>query len=148
MAGYEKDFVRGFLGMQRQMERLLSDAFRVGHPSSFTRDMSWSPPVDVFETEEAYVVKAELAGVRRHDLRVTFDAGRLTIEGSRQDACTQPRVSCHQMEIPYGHFRRAVFISRNVDAEGIVAHYEAGFLEVHIPRSPAELQRKVQIDVG
>jgi len=148
MGREDKDFVRSFLGMHRQMERFLSDAFRAGHPSSFTQDMAWRPPVDVFETETDYVVKVEVAGVERDRLRVSFDQGQLTVEGCREDTCTRARLSCHQMEIPYGYFKRTVFISRNVDVDGIVAHYEAGFLDVRIPRSQTHPQRKVQIDLA
>ena len=147
MAGYEKDFVRSFLGMHRQMERFLSDAFRSGQSSTFTRDAAWCPPVDVFETEDAYVVKVELAGVERGDFTVTFDQGQLTVEGCRRDACSRARVSCHQMEIAYGPFRRTVFISRHTDAEHITARCVRGFLEICIPRSEHPPQRKVRIEV-
>jgi len=147
MAGYEKDFVRNFLGMHRQMERFLSDAFRSGHPSAFSGDASWCPPVDVFETEDAYIVKMELAGVGCEDLEITYDHGQLTVEGCRHDAFSQAKVTCHQMEIPYGNFRRTIFISRNTDARGITATYDAGLLEIRIPRADKHPQDKVRIKV-
>jgi HSP20 family protein len=147
MATHEKDFVRSFLGMQREMERFLSEAFRRAHPPAFSPHMAWTPAVDVFETATHYVVKVELAGIERDRLRVQLDGGQLVIEGCRDDACPEERVTCHQMEIPYGHFRRTIFVSRDVDAEHVSAHYESGFLTVRIPRSQAGPARSVRIEV-
>jgi HSP20 family protein len=144
---HEKEFVRNFLGMHRQMERFLNDVCHYGGRPAFTGDQSWSPPVDVFQTEDGFIVKAEVAGLDLDDLEVSFEDGRLTIEGTRHEACPKASVICHQMEIPYGHFRRTISVSKEVDGERITADYEAGFLEIHLPRSKSHGRKKVQIKV-
>ncbi|HUW56348.1 MAG TPA: Hsp20/alpha crystallin family protein [Planctomycetota bacterium] len=147
MAGYEKDFLRSFLGMHRQMQHLFSHAFHAGRAPSPGGEPSWNPPVDVFETQSCYIVKVEVAGIAREDVNVEFEDGQLTIEGCRHEFSPEARVSCRQMEIPYGHFRRTVFISRNVDGDNITAGYAGGFLEICLPRSDARRHRKVDIKV-
>ncbi len=141
MAEYEKELIRRFLGMHRRMEHFL------GQASSFTAEQCWSPPVDVFETETSYIVKTEIAGLAREDVEVEFNDGQLTIEGCRHEFCTEPKVSCRQMEIPYGHFRRTIFVSRNIDGDNITASYTGGFLEIRLPRAHAPGQKKVEIKV-
>jgi HSP20 family protein len=103
--------------------------------------------VDVFETENSYVVKVEVAGLDLDNLNVTFEDGHLIVSGSRHDSCPETKVTCHQMEIPYGHFKRTMFISRNVDWDGITASYVGGFLEIRLPRAQAARRKKVKIDV-
>ena len=147
MAAREGDFIRSFVGMHRQMNRFLDDVFRYGRSPSFTAQHCWSPPVDIFETDTAYVVKVEIAGIDRQSLEVTFDDGQLTVEGCRHDFSPHAKVICHQMEIPYGHFKRSIFISRNIDGDNITAGYVAGFLEICLPRSDVRPQKRVEIKV-
>jgi len=147
MAGHEKDIVRSFLGMHREMERFLNEAFRSGQSSSFTGKQSWNPSVDVFETTTSYVVKVELAGLDLDEVEVTFDDGELTISGCRRDRCTEARTSCHQMEIPYGDFKRTVPLSKDINGDGITADYVQGFLEILLPKSQEHRHKRIQIKV-
>ncbi len=147
MARSEKEFVRNLLGMHRQMERLLNEAVRQGGPSSFGH-VSWIPPADVFETRDGFLVRIEAAGLDPAGLRVTFEDGRLTVEGSRGDEECCERVACHQMEIPYGSFRRVFILTRDLDAGKAEAHYADGFLTIRLVRSDAGTRRnKIRIKV-
>ncbi len=145
MARSQKEFIRNFLGMHRQMERLLDEAFHSGRPSS--SDPSWwSPLADVYETSEGFLVRMEIGGLDLDRLHVTFDDGCLTVEGSRHDIACVERAVCHQMEIPYGRFRRVLAISRDIDPAGIAAHYADGLLTVRLPRSDASGRRTLRIE--
>ncbi len=93
----------------------------------------WQPDVDVFETEEAVVVRAELAGVRRGDLKVTVDGDRLRIRGLR-DGGGRTAVRLHQMEIASGPFERCLQIPADVDRDRVTAHLEDGLLTVTLAR--------------
>jgi HSP20 family protein len=147
MAEHRKETVLNFLGMGREMDRFLTDVLQSMHMSPFAGGHSWSPPVDVFETQNSYVVKMEIAGLELDNLSVTFEDGDLTLSGSRQDCGLDPKVSCHQMEIPYGHFKRTMFISKNVDKDGITAGYVAGFLEIRLPKAQQGRRKKIKIQV-
>lgn len=100
----------------------------------------WQPRVDVYETPNALIIKAELAGVRLDDLEVELvDRGRaLLIRGQRGDPAEQrgERTVFHQMEIYLGPFERVVPLPANivVDRQGIEAAYDDGFLLVRLPK--------------
>lgn len=88
----------------------------------------WSPPTDVFETENAYIARVEIAGMRQQDFSVQVEKGFLKISGVRSDK--PERRAYHQMELRYGEFSITVAIPGEVDADKSTAEYEDGFLTV------------------
>jgi len=105
----------------------------------------WQPAVDIFETEKAIVVRAEIPGVRGSDLRVNVDGDVLRISGARRVPRGQELRRLHQMEIAFGPFERAVRVSTPFERDLVTAHLEDGFLEVTLPKKrPA--RRSVEIE--
>ncbi len=94
---------------------------------------AWSPPTDLFETESAYVVRIEVAGMRHQDFEVTLHDGYVVVRGVRADA--PERRAFHQMEIRFGEFNTAVAIPGPVNVDETVADYEDGFLVVILPKA-------------
>ncbi len=92
----------------------------------------WQPPTDLFETESAYIVRVEAAGMSQADFTVTLEDRTLRVGGVRPDP--DQRSAYHQMEIHYGEFRTEVLLPGEVDAQGIQAAYDDGFLMVTLPR--------------
>lgn len=97
------------------------------------RSTTWSPPTDVYETDEDYVVKVEIAGMRDEDFEVAFENGILVIRGNRPDL--HQRRAYHQMEIRFGRFELTVEIPVRVDLERAKAEYKDGFLVVTLPKA-------------
>ena len=97
------------------------------------RSSMWSPPTDVYETEENYAVKVEIAGMRDEDFDVAFENNTLWISGYRPDR--NERRAYHQMEIRFGRFELAVEIPIPVDIEKATAEYKDGFLMIVFPKS-------------
>ena len=93
----------------------------------------WTPPTDLYETETAYVVRVEIAGMRKQDFSVSLENNFLSISATRSD--TRERRSYHQMEVRFGEFSSVVTIPGEVDAENCNAEYEDGFLVVTMPKS-------------
>ena len=93
---------------------------------------TWSPPTDVYETEESCVIKLEIAGMRDEDFEVAFENNVLTISGTRLDL--NERRAYHQMEIRFGKFEIAVELPMVVDIEKATARYQDGFLVVVLPK--------------
>ena len=92
----------------------------------------WRPPTDVFETEEAYVVMVEVAGMKEAQFSVTLDRQVLSIRGVRSDS---PRAQAyHHMEIAYGEFASEVRLATAIDSLQIQAIYADGFLRVVLPK--------------
>ncbi len=107
---------------------------------------AWRPSLEVYETENALVIRAELAGINENHLRVGLDGDVLTIQGKRlpeargeSDAFEQR--SYHEMGISYGPFRARVRLPFPVERDEVEAHYEHGLLTVVLPRA-----QRVQID--
>ncbi|RPI90552.1 MAG: Hsp20/alpha crystallin family protein [Chloroflexi bacterium] len=100
------------------------------------RSSVWSPPTDVYETEEKYVIKVEIAGMRDDDFEVAFENNILMIAGYRSDL--NERRAYHQMEIRFGRFEIAVEIPVTVDMEKATAEYRDGFLTIVLPKFTAK----------
>ncbi|SRR5258706_4621869 len=98
-----------------------------------TQSHAWSPPTDLYETEAAYVVRVEIAGMRGRDFSVTLENNFLTISAARPD--TPERRAYHQMEVRFGEFSTVVALPGLVDAETSTAGYEDGFLIVSLPKT-------------
>ena len=97
------------------------------------RSSIWSPPTDVYETEENYVIKVEIAGMRDEDFDVAFEDNILMISGYRSDL--NERRAYRQMEIRFGRFELAVEIPVSFDMEKATAEYKDGFLTIMLPKS-------------
>ena len=105
----------------------------------------WRPDVDVFETDTSVVVRAELAGVRNDDLRVTVDGETLRIRGVRRVPEPSDVRRLHQMEVATGPFERTVRIPIAFQRDGVSAHLADGFLTVTLPKR-VPVRRRVEIE--
>lgn len=97
-----------------------------------TQSHVWSPPTDLYETEDAYIVRVEIAGMRQRDFSITLENNFLTISATRPD--TPERRAYHQMEVRFGEFSTVVVLPGAVDAEASGAEYEDGFLIISLPK--------------
>lgn len=108
---------------------------------------AWSPAADISETEQEYLVKAELPGVKREDVKVTQDDGVLTIEGERKYEKSEKDEKTHRTERFFGSFTRSFSLPDNADAKNIRAETKDGVLNVYIPKLKVEKPKPVQIKV-
>ena len=97
------------------------------------RSHVWSPPTDQYETEQAYVVRVEIAGMREDDFEVSLENNTLFISGSRPDF--PERRAYQQMEIRFGKFATALGLSGPVNIEQARAEYKDGFLTIILPKA-------------
>jgi HSP20 family protein len=93
----------------------------------------WSPPTDVYEAEDSYIVRVELAGMRESDFEITLEDGFLNISGTRPDV--PERRAYQQMEIRFGRFSSVVGLPGPVNVDESRAEYENGFLTVTLPKA-------------
>lgn len=94
----------------------------------------WRPPLDVYETDDAIEVVAEIAGMDREQIEVMIEGDVISIRGNRPDPATCDHRSFHQARIAYGAFASDVFVPFPIDGERAVASYENGFLRIAVPR--------------
>ena len=97
------------------------------------RPTVWNPPTDAYETEDTYIVRMEIAGMREDDFEVTLENDTLLISGSRADL--PERRAYHQMEIRFGKFATAIGVPGPVNVEKALAEYKDGFLTIVLPKS-------------
>ena len=110
---------------------------------------TWSPVVDVLETEDAYLVHAELPGVRREDMDLSVRDGKLELSGHRPPGdASDGREGRHflRLERSYGPFRRSFPLVEAVDVAGIEAAYADGVLRVRVPKLASRTQRLVVVE--
>ncbi|MGA3076463.1 MAG: Hsp20/alpha crystallin family protein [Bryobacteraceae bacterium] len=126
--------------------RLFEDAFtrmlsepRAGRP--------WSPAVDIFETEDELVLKADVPEVELKDIDVRVENQTLTLSGERKFEKEDTTKGYHRIERAYGQFTRTFTLPSTVDTEQVAAEYHNGVLTVKLPKKAAAKPRQVKIDV-
>jgi HSP20 family protein len=96
-----------------------------------SRPHAWRPPTDVFETDEAIIIRVEVAGMRESDFTISLVERSLTIRGIRQD--TSERRAYHQMEIAFGEFTTEIELPYAIISDDVQAIYQDGFLRITLP---------------
>lgn len=120
--------------IRKSSTTLLETRREILHAVSWqVRSSIWSPPTDVYETEEAYVVRVEIAGMREDDFEVLLENDTLLISGSRPDLTE--RRAYQQMEIRFGKFSTALTLPGAVSVEQARAEYKDGFLTINLPKA-------------
>ena len=128
--------------VRKSSAALLETRREILHAVSWqVRSNVWSPPTDEYETENAYVVRVEIAGMNEDDFEVSIENNTLLIAGVRPDA--PERRAYHQMEIRFGKFATALGLPGPVDIDHAIAEYKDGFLTVTLPKA-APKQIKVE----
>jgi len=106
---------------------------------------AWAPPIDVYETDDRYVVTAEVPGVTREEVELALQDNRLTIRGSRSGGVPESAARhYHQVERGHGSFLRTFEFADAVDEEGITADLREGILTVTLAKS-ARPPRTIEI---
>jgi len=126
-----------------EMQRLTDQLFRgIGTEE---RGRVFSPPVDIFEDQDAIYVKAELPGVSPENVEVNVENDVLTIRGERKMEAEEHRGGYLRMESIHGTFTRSFALPESVDAEKVEADLSDGVLTVRIPRKPEVAPKRVEV---
>ena len=110
-------------------------------------ERSWMPAVDILDTPEAIVLKAELAGMKPEDVHIELDDDVLTIKGERHQEETLDKEQYQSTEWHYGAFQRSITLPRSVKREAIEASYENGVVEVRVPKAAEVVPQQIELKV-
>ena len=126
--------------------RLFEDAFTrlISEPQS---NRPWSPSVDIYETENELVLKADLPEVEQKEIDVRVENQTLTIAGERKFQAQQSGKGYHRIERNYGSFMRSFAVPNTFDTEKIAAEFHNGVLTVTLQKKEAAKPRQVKIEV-
>jgi HSP20 family protein len=136
--------------LQGEMNRLFSSFFdtptNAGNANGITR--RWIPAMDLVETREHFVLKADLPGMTENDISVEVENNVLTISGERKTEHEAEAEGYYRIERASGAFSRSLTLPEGIDADAVKARFEGGVLEVRVPK-PLDVQpRRVQIGLG
>ena len=110
--------------------------------------VDWAPSVDIAETPEEFLIKAELPEIKKEDVKVSVDGGVLRIEGERKQEKEEKGKKFHRIERSYGSFLRSFTLPDSIDASKVHAEFKDGVLNVRLPKSPAAKPKAVEIKVS
>ena len=134
-------------GWRRRVARLLRESGGSPVEAGFAGGAVWSPPTDVFETEDAVVVKMELPGVRREEVSIVLIDDRLVVRGRREERETTRKIRYQQMEIAYGPFVKVLLLDTGYDRNRIEVTMSDGYLSMRIPRAPRKANEKIALEI-
>jgi HSP20 family protein len=113
-------------------------------PESFRGE--WAPSLDVSETKDNVVVKAEVPGMEPKDIDISLTNDVLTIKGTREQEKEEKEENYHRIERSYGSFSRSVRLPREVHSDKIKASYKNGVLKITLPKSEAAKEIKIKVE--
>ncbi len=138
---------RGLTSLQNQVNRLFEDNFtrdRSGHADLAT----WAPPVDIYETENELVLKADLPDLQEKDIDVRVENNMLTIRGERKFEKDVNEDNYLRVERAYGSFTRSFSLPNTVSSESIRAEYRNGALTLHMAKREESKPKQIKISVS
>ncbi len=150
MAIVRWDPARELDSLQSEVNRLFSSFFdapttRPGNGSTARR---WIPAMDLVETGDHFVLKADLPGMSEGDVTVELENNVLTIAGERKTEHESKQEGFYRLERAMGSFSRSLTLPEGIDPESVQADFNKGVLEVRIPKPEQSKPRRVQIGVG
>lgn len=135
-----------FLSMHDKINRLFQDEVL----QDKERDVAmhaWTPATDIYETQEEYVFRLELPGIRKEEIKVEFNGETLNISGERKEEKDVKKESYHRLERCCGTFKRSFSIPKNVDGSKITAQMKDGILELRVPKVEESKTKAIPISV-
>ncbi len=151
MAIVRWDPLRDLVALQDRMNRLFEDSLartrgRGGEEGLVTG--AWTPPVDIYETDDAIVLKAELPGIDRKDIQLEVRDGVLTLKGERRFEKEVKEENYHRIERAYGSFARSFTLPNTVQPDKVRARFKDGVLEVTLPKAEESRPRQIKVEVA
>jgi HSP20 family protein len=133
------------LGLESQVNRMFSELLGRSQESNLT---SWAPAVDIFESEQELVVKADLPDIKPEELDIRVENNILTIRGERKFEKKVDEKNYLRVERAYGSFARSFSLANTVNSEAIKADYKDGVLTLTIPKREEAKPKQIKVNVG
>jgi HSP20 family protein len=130
----------------REFDRLFSTMFDAPGGDGGGTLRRWMPAMDLLETEDAFVLKADLPGMGEDDVNIELEDSTLTVSGERKAEHEQSGEGYVRVERASGAFRRSLTLPKGVDPEAVSASFDRGVLEVRIPKPEERKPRRIAIN--
>ncbi|HZI89460.1 MAG TPA: Hsp20/alpha crystallin family protein [Candidatus Polarisedimenticolia bacterium] len=133
--------IANFASVQDEMNRVMDEVFGAGH-------VVWTPPLDIEEQEDRYLLHLELPGMKLEEIKITLENNRLGIRGQKTRTEEQKGSTFHRLERVYGSFERSFTLTHAVKSDKIEATYRDGVLEVSVPKAEEAKAREIPIQTA
>ncbi len=148
MAMVKWDPFRDLVSIQDRMNKLFEQTLsRSSRSDEAAAATTWTPPVDIYETPETIVIKAELPGVAREDVDIQIQDNALVLRGERRFAKEVKEESYLRIERAYGPFHRSFTLPATVQQDKVRAVLRDGVLELELPKADSAKSKRITIDV-
>ena len=139
--------LRDLRTMQEQMNQLLNLSWNHGLAGEEIKEGLWQPAVDIYETADSIVIKAELPDVDQKDIEVRIEDSTLILKGERKHEDDVKKENYHRIERYFGTFQRSFSLPTTVDQEQIEANCEKGVLTITLPKKEEKKPKQISIQV-
>lgn len=139
--------LRELRSMQDQMNRILNLSWNHDLPSEDIKEGLWQPAVDIYETADSIVIKAELPDVDQKDIEVRIEEGTLILKGERKHEDEVKKENYHRIERYFGSFQRSFSLPTTVDQEKVGASCERGVLTITLPKKEETKPKQINIQI-
>jgi HSP20 family protein len=141
--------LREVASIQNEMNRLFGTIFDSPAPGGNGNTLRrWMPPMDLVETDDHFVLRADLPGLGEGDVNIEVEDNVLTVSGERKAEHETTKEGYHRVERAFGSFSRSLTLPDGVDADAVTASFDRGVLEIRIPKPEQRKPRKISIGVG
>jgi HSP20 family protein len=131
--------------LQNEMNRLFNTVFDAPAPGNSGALRRWMPAMDLVETDDRFVLTADLPGLTEDDVKIEFEDGTLTVSGERKAQHETKKDGYHRVERAFGAFSRSLTLPQGVDPEAVTASFDRGVLEISIPKPEERKPRRIEI---
>lgn len=135
---------RDMLSLRADMDRLFSSLFGGLREE---REGFWAPIVDIEEDNENIMVRAEIPGMKKDDIKVSVKGSMLTITGERKQESETKEKTFHRVERSYGKFSRMITLPTEVEADKVKASYKDGMLNITLPKPAAIKPKHIDVEI-
>ena len=139
--------LRELSSLQTEVNRLFDTVFDAPRAGTGTGHRRWIPAMDLVETDEHFVLRADLPGMKEDDVKIEVEDSTLTLSGERKSEHEANGEGYHRVERSYGAFSRSLTLPKGVDPSAVTANFDRGVLEVRIPKPEERKPRRVAIAV-
>jgi HSP20 family protein len=134
---------RELSSLQTEMNRLFNAAF--DQPAGNGGARRWTPAMDLVETDEDFVLRADLPGLTESDVNIELEDNLLTVSGEREAEHESKGEGFYRVERAFGSFSRSLTLPKGIDPEAVSASFHNGVLEVRVPKPEQRKPRKITI---
>ena len=138
----------GLNRIQSRINDLFDESFGRSRAAHNSTTGVWLPPVDILESRDSYLIRAELPGMKKEDFNLELHDGTLSLSGERKFDQPANGVEYHRVERIAGKFSRSFYLPQTVKSDEISATYRDGILEIHVPKADEAKPKQITINVS